>query len=363
MAFPTFEQTLLSLLTFTRDVTKQGSESYNTERAIRNLASHFELTPEEREMEFIGGKVFRRLVQEARDHLMGARLIEGANRNFETTTAGRSLLRKKPTTIDEKMLQDCTGYKTFMKDLIEHGELHAEYYKENKILSDYDTLKQLKIVIQEYNTPKSKATKNSQKTDIKPLQLNIRYSLEEQITLLHQEHNTKLKEDLLAKVKTISPAMFEELAVLVVSKLIYPEPKSETELKKLTKTVGRSGDGGIDGIITKNDKIHGELKYYVQAKRWKGTTIGEPQIRDFVGALVKQNAKIGIFITTTSFTKAAEEYVSDLERFKIRLIDGNEFIQYMIDYEVGVQRLSSYRLKAIDQEFFTSQVVQKNTLF
>ena len=77
MNLPTFEQTLWSLLTFTRDVAKQTNESYNTEKAIRNLASHFGLTTEEREIEFEGGKVFRQLVTTARDHLMGSGLLEG----------------------------------------------------------------------------------------------------------------------------------------------------------------------------------------------------------------------------------------------------------------------------------------------
>lgn len=363
MNFPTFEKTLLALLTVTRDVTKQNSDSYNTERAIRNLAKHFNLTTDEKELELSGGgKIFRELVTSARDHLRGAKLIEGSNRDFETTTAGRSLLRKKPVVIDEKILLEYAGYKAFLKEMLEITKLNAKWHKENKILTSQETLILLKKTISEYNN-KSKTVNNASKISIKPVQLNLRYSLEEQIVQLHNEHNEKLKADLLAKVKAMHPAMFEELSVSVLSKLIYPEARSFTNLKDFGKTLGRSGDGGIDGVITKKDAIRGETKYFVQCKRWKTNTIGEPQIRDFVGALVKQKAKVGIFITTTSFTKAAEEYVLDLEKFEVKLIDGDEFVHHMIEHEVGVQRLSSYRLKAIDQEFFSSKSVEKTTLF
>ena len=364
MIFPTFEQVLLSLLVITRDVTKQSKDSYNTERAIRNLAKQFDLTSEEREMEFAGGKVFRDLVTSARDHLMGAKLLEGANRNFEITANGKSLLRKKVTVVDEKMLQEYPNYKIYLKAVVDYSKSNAQWYKENQIMTPTNKLIALKKFVNDYNF-KSKTVTNISKPDVKSVQLNIRYSLEEEINRLHQEHNAKLKEDLLVKVKAMSPALFEELSVAVLAKLIFTEIKSSSspELKNIAKAVGRSGDGGIDGIIIKNDKIRGETKYYVQAKRWNKTTIGEPEIRNFVGALVKQRAKVGIFITTSSYTKAAEEYATDLDKIELKLIDGDEFMQHMIDNEVGVQKLSKYELNAVDQEFFSSKSLQKATLF
>ena len=59
---------------------------------------------------------------------------------------------------------------------------------------------------------------------------------------------------------------------------------------------------------------------YIQAKRWEGT-VSRPEIQKFVGALQGQRAKRGIFITTSSFSKGALEYVSMLES-KVVLIDG-----------------------------------------
>lgn len=377
MNFPTFEQTLLTLLIYTRDVTKQNSDTYNTERAIRNLAKHFELTLEEREMEFTSGKMFRELITHARNHLRGARLIEGYNKAFEITPAGRLLLRKKPSIIDEKVLTEYTGYNAFLKELVADAKDNAKWYKDNNILNMQASLTLLKKSITDYNNKNSVKTvvKVSNKVAVgvavvskiskeKPQQLSIGYSLEDQISRLHQEHTSQLKKELLEKVKLMTPPMFEELSVSVLSKLIYPEAKyNPSILKDFGKTLGKTGDGGIDGIITKKDGLGRETKYFVQSKRWKSTTVGEPQLRDFVGALVKQKAKVGIFITTSSFTKAAEEYASDLDKFELKLIDGNEFVQHMIENEVGVQRLSNYKLRAIDQEYFASKSALRLSLF
>jgi len=53
-------------------------------------------------------------------------------------------------------------------------------------------------------------------------------------------------------------------------------------------TVGRSGDGGIDGVI-KEDRLGLDV-IYVQAKRWD-TTVGRPEIQKFAGALQGQRAR------------------------------------------------------------------------
>lgn len=363
MKFPTFEQTLLALLTITRDVIKETGEPYNTEKAIRNLATHFGLTNEEKEMLLPGktGKIFRNLVSDARDHLRGAKLISGANRNFLITTTGKALLRKKLTEIDEKMLQECMGYKNYLKEQAEEVKLNAKWYKENGFLTPQETLVAIKKGISEYNNKGKKANIITQNNE-KPLQLNISYSIEDQIKQLHTEYNNKLKADILEKIAVMDPSMFEELSINVLSKLIYSDAKASTNLKEFGKTLGRTGDGGIDGLITKQDIIHGETKYFVQCKRYKAS-IGAEQIRNFVGALAGQKAKFGIFVTTSYFTKAAEEFVLDLEKFKIKLIDGNEFAELMIKKEVGTQRVVSHYINAIDHEFFSSRIKSKTTLF
>ena len=71
------------------------------------------------------------------------------------------------------------------------------------------------------------------------------------------------------------------------------------------QSVGRSGDGGIDGII-KEDRL-GLDAIYLQAKRWDNT-VGRPEIQRFAGALQGHRARKGVFLTTASFSREAVEY-------------------------------------------------------
>ena len=114
------------------------------------------------------------------------------------------------------------------------------------------------------------------------------------------------------------------------------------------KALGRSGDGGIDGMI-KEDRL-GLDGVYLQAKRWEGT-VGRPEIQKFAGALQGRRAKKGIFITTSGFTREAEEYAGAIDT-KIVLIDGPRLAALMIDSDVGVTRESSYDIKKIDSDYF-----------
>ncbi len=68
--------------------------------------------------------------------------------------------------------------------------------------------------------------------------------------------------------------------------------------------VGKSGDGGIDGIISL-DKL-GFEKVYVQAKRWQGS-VGRPEIQAFFGALAGHRASKGVSLTTSKYTREARE--------------------------------------------------------
>jgi restriction system protein len=116
------------------------------------------------------------------------------------------------------------------------------------------------------------------------------------------------------------------------------------------KAIGKSGDGGIDGII-KEDKLGLDV-VYIQAKRWDTNVIGRPKIQKFVGALYGQRAKKGVFITTSYFTQDAKSYVSGID-IKVVLIDGQELVQLMIDNNVGVSTVSVYEIKKIDSDYFT----------
>jgi restriction system protein len=154
-----------------------------------------------------------------------------------------------------------------------------------------------------------------------------------------------LAQDILNKVITLSPAFFERLVVELLVKMGYGG-----SIKDAGKAIGKSGDEGIDGTI-KEDKLGLDI-IYIQAKRWQpGNVVGRPELQKFVGALAGQGAKKGIFITTSSFTKDAKEYIPRNET-KIVLIDGEQLAQLMIDFNLGVTSLNNYEVKRIDSDYF-----------
>lgn len=157
--------------------------------------------------------------------------------------------------------------------------------------------------------------------------------------------NENLASDLLEKVKKSSPAFFEQVVVKLLVKMGYGGSFSEA-----ARVVGKSGDGGIDGII-KEDKL-GLDEIYVQAKRWDNNTVGRPEIQKFVGALMGQNANKGVFVTTSSFSKDAEEFAAGIKNQKIILIDGAKLASLMIEYNLGINVIRTIEIKKIDSDFF-----------
>ncbi|MFH1821508.1 MAG: restriction endonuclease, partial [Methanobacteriota archaeon] len=67
-----------------------------------------------------------------------------------------------------------------------------------------------------------------------------------------------------------------------------------------------------------------------------------------------KNAKKGIFITTSNFTKEAEDYVSNIDT-KIVLIYGEQLAQLMIDYDIGVSKETNYEIKRLDSDYFSEE--------
>jgi len=89
---------------------------------------------------------------------------------------------------------------------------------------------------------------------------------------------------------------------------------------------------------------------YVQAKRWEGT-VGRPEIQKFAGALQGQRAKKGVFITTSSFSRDAEDYAERIDN-RIVLIDGEALTDLMIDFNIGVTGVDTYEIKRLDSDYF-----------
>jgi len=146
--------------------------------------------------------------------------------------------------------------------------------------------------------------------------------------------------DLRELLSQVSPAYFETIVLELLHKLGYGTSRADL------LRVGRSGDGGIDGVISL-DRL-GLEKVYVQAKRWQ-SSVGRPEVQAFYGALAGQRANRGVFITTSTFTQQAVDFAGSVER--IVLVDGGKLAELMIEYEVGVTS-RAVRIPKIDSDYF-----------
>ncbi len=150
--------------------------------------------------------------------------------------------------------------------------------------------------------------------------------------------------EIIEQVKRCSPQFFERLVVKLLVAMGYGG-----SLEDAGQVLGRSGDGGIDGII-KEDKLGLDV-LCIQAKRWEGT-VGRPVVQAFAGSMEGFRARKGVLITTSTFSKDAEDYITRIER-KIVLVDGQRMAELMIAHNVGVTITRAYEIKRLDSDFFT----------
>ena len=170
----------------------------------------------------------------------------------------------------------------------------------------------------------------------------------EALETAYENLRDELVDELLDKLKKSSPSFFERLVVELLVKMGYGGSRADAG-----KAIGKSGDGGIDGII-KEDRLGLDV-VYIQAKRWDSNSVGRPDVMQFAGALQAQKASKGIFITTSRFTDEARSYVSQIGS-KIVLIDGEQLSNLMIEHDVGVSTVSLYPVKRIDTDYFDESI-------
>ena len=137
----------------------------------------------------------------------------------------------------------------------------------------------------------------------------------------------------------INPYAFEKLAQRLLRECGF----SDVQVTK------KSGDGGIDG--TGKLKIQGIFSFNVafQCKRYKGS-VGASEIREFRGSL-GTNIEKGVLITTGAFTRAARDEASSEGKRLIDLMDGEELIDKLAEYGIGLNEVKSYE---IDEDYFNS---------
>jgi len=165
---------------------------------------------------------------------------------------------------------------------------------------------------------------------------------EEKIEQSYEVYLGFLKAELLKKVRSCSPSFFEDMVVELVVAMGYGGSIDDA------RTVGRTGDGGIDGLINQ-DKL-GLDTVYIQAKRWAGT-VGRPEVSSFVGSLSAFKARKGIVITSGGFSDQARSYVQSIKE-KVILIDGDELVGLLIEHNIGVNPVKTISLKRLSLDYF-----------
>lgn len=166
---------------------------------------------------------------------------------------------------------------------------------------------------------------------------------DEQLAGAHQALVQSLADDLLALVRAASPAFFEQLVVDLMISMGYGGSRKEAG-----RATQQTNDGGIDGII-KEDKLGLDV-IYLQAKRW-ANTVHRPEIDKFIGALTRQRARKGVFITTSDFSIGAREAAMSLD-MKVVLIDGEELARLMVENNLGCNVKQVYEVKQLDNDYF-----------
>jgi restriction system protein len=301
MSIPDYQTCMLPLLKFYAD-----GQEHKFREAVEVLIKDFKLTEEERRELLPSGQqeVFDNRIGWARTYMKKAGLLEATRHGFNRITQrGLEVLKQKPQRIDVRFLAQFQEFQEW------RALRHA----------------------------KSEESSEPESNDKTP---------EESLELAYQRIRNDLAADLLQRLKTCSPAFFERLVVEVIVKMGYGGTR-----KDAGKAIGRSGDGGIDGII-KEDKL-GLDAIYIQAKRWENT-VGRPEIQKFVGALTGLRAKKGLFITTSNFSSDADDYVSRIDA-KVVLIDGETLAQLMIEHNVGVSTVNTYEVKKVDSDYFSEE--------
>ena len=166
---------------------------------------------------------------------------------------------------------------------------------------------------------------------------------EEKIDMAYLSYKNNLKRQILEHVSECHSSFFEQLVVDMLLEMGYGTDAFSG------KVIGRSHDGGIDGVIYE-DKL-GLSKIYIQAKRYdKENNITRPMIQSFVGAM--QNVQKGVFITTSAFTKEAKAYAESQQQKNLKLIDGDMLTELMIKFGIGLEKVHIYTVYKINEDFF-----------
>ena len=165
---------------------------------------------------------------------------------YEVSDAGRMVIASPPDRITIKYLTKFPAFAGF----------RAEARRDNGVTNEISDQPQSDAIVAQRGTP------------------------EERLEAASSDLKAELAMTLLARVRGLSPAIFEQLIIDVLVKMGYGGSRREA-----AETLGRSGDGGVDGVI-REDALGLDM-IYVQAKRYaEDNPVGAPAIQGFAGALL-----------------------------------------------------------------------------
>lgn len=309
MAIPDYQSAMLPLLHLASD-----GRMWRARDAYEAIGDEFDVSEAERRELIPSGRqpLLHNRVAWAITYLVKAGLLERPKRGyFQITDAGRKLVASNPSEINNKVLEQYPSFLEF-KSQTRPTSNDAKHAGPS-------------------NIPLSGSSASEEKTP------------DDALAQAWRVLRANLESELLDEVKAASPEFFERLVIDLLVAMGYGGNRSEAG-----QAVGRSGDEGIDGII--NEDVLGLDIIYLQAKRWEAP-VSRPEIQKFAGALQGQRARKGVFITTSSFTREAREYVIRIDP-RIILIDGAKLTELMVDHDIGVSMIGTYPVKRVDSDYF-----------
>ena len=306
MSIPDYQALMLPVLRLAAEGETRVPEAADT------IADRLGLTGAEREEILPSGRqrVLHNRIHWAKLYMGRAGLIDSPARGrFIASDAGKALLQTNPSVINVQTLK---RYPAFV-----------EFYSKSRSGSSVDDA-----------------------VDDVPTEATI--TPEEQIDEAQSVLHAALKEDLLQRILAQSPAFFERAIVDLLVAMGYGGSHEDA-----ARRLGRTGDGGVDGVIDE-DRL-GLDRVYVQAKRYAShVSVGRPEVQAFVGSLVGFGASKGVFVTTSTFSTPAAEFVRHLPQ-RVILIDGDRFADLMIEHGVGVRVSRTVEVKRLDEDFFVEE--------
>lgn len=309
MTIPDFQTIMRPILSLLAD-----GQTWRTRQVIGALADQFGLTEEERALLLPSGtqRTFDNRVSWALTHMSQAGLVERPKRaHVQISTAGREVLSRYSDRVDMHILNEFPAYIEF--------RARTRKRKEN---------------VDPEGLPAVETSLDATTSDVSPQDL---------VDRAVAENRAAIEGELLKKAVDMDPTAFERLVIALLRGMGYGR------LGQVEHS-GRSGDGGIDGIISQDPL--GLDRIYVQAKRYAvEQTVSRPVLQGFVGALMGAQGDRGVFITTSSFTSGARTE-ADRVNARIELIDGRRLAELMVDYNVGVESETTATLYKTDEDFF-----------